>query len=218
MSEETTIDPPVTEPPPPVVTPPVVEPPIEDLEKRIQDAVAAKLKDIKGKLDNAYSSRDDALKKLAIFEQKEREAELLRLNEEGKFKEAFDLQLAQERAKIEALQARNIELTRDIEVKNALSSLPFKNESAARMAYRTIVSELVQNEDGVWVHQSGGSIEDYVKIFSEQNNFLLEQKVSTGPGVTQTKGTSPPTTTKSIFDMSQEDVLKLALEGKLPRR
>ena len=190
----------------------------EDIERLIQERVAASLKDIKSKLDGAYSARDAALKKVAEFEQKEKEAELARLKEEGKHKEAYELQLAQERARIEALEKRNIELTRDIEVKNALSAFTFKSESASNMAYNSIVSELVQNENGEWIHKTGTSIHDYVKQFSDQNPFLFEQKISTGPGVTTTKTTSPSSTPKSLFELSQEEVLKLAMEGKLPTR
>ncbi len=189
-----------------------------DLDKLIQERVAESLKEIKSKLDNAYSARDAALKKVAEFEQKEREAELVRLKEEGKHKEAFELQIAQERAKIEALEKRNIELTRDIDVKNALSAFTFKSESASDMAYRTIVSDLVRNENGEWMHKDGSSIFDYVKKFADQNPFLFEQKVSTGPGVTATKTTTTSSTPKSVFEMSQEEVLKLAMEGKLPSR
>ncbi len=190
----------------------------EDIERLIQERVAASLKDIKSKLDGAYSARDAALKRIAEFEQKEKEAELARLKEEGKHKEAYELQLAQERARIEALEKRNIELTRDIEVKNALSAFTFKSESASNMAYNSIVSELVQNENGEWIHKTGTSIHDYVKQFSDQNPFLFEQKISTGPGVTTTKTTSPSSTPKSLFELSQEEVLKLAMEGKLPTR
>ena len=190
----------------------------EDIERLIQERVAASLKDIKSKLDGAYSARDAALKRIAEFEQKEKEAELARLKEEGKHKEAYELQLAQERARIEALEKRNIELTRDIEVKNALSAFTFKSESASNMAYNSIVSELVQNENGEWIHKTGTSIHDYVKQFSDQNPFLFEQKISTGPGVTTTKTTSPSSTPKSLFELSQEEVLKLSMEGKLPTR
>jgi len=190
----------------------------EEIEKLVQDRIAVALKDIKAKLDNAYSARDNALKKAADFERKEREAELARLKEEGKHQEAFEMQLAQERAKIEALEQRNIELTRDIDVKNALSAFTFKSESAATMAYKTVVSELVRNEDGQWVHRDGSSIKDFVKKFSELNSFLFEQKISTGPGVTSTKPTTSSGTVKSLFGLPQEEVLRLAAEGKLPRR
>lgn len=207
-----------------VETPPIetvvenVSPPKEDLDKLVQSRVSEALKDIKSKLDNAYSARDTALKQVAEFERKEKDAELSRLKEEGKHQEAYELQLAQERAKIDALEKRNIELTRDIDVKNVLSAFTFKSESAAEMAYKTIVSELVRNENGVWVHRDGTSIADFAKKFSEVNNFLFEQKVSTGPGVTATKPAASSTQIKSIYALSQEEVLKLASEGKLPKR
>jgi hypothetical protein len=189
----------------------------EDLEKLIQQRVSESLKDIKGKLDNAYSARDEAFKKVAEYEQKEREAELARLKEEGKHKEAYELQLAQERARFEALEKKNIELTRDIDVKNVLNAFTFKNESAANIAYKMIVADLVQNESGEWMHKTGSSINEYVKQFAEANNFLFEHKISTGPGVTATKPSTPSSSNKSIFAMTQEEVLKLAAEGKLSK-
>lgn len=189
--------------------------------KIVQQKVEEQLKEIKNKLDKAYGARDEALKKVAEFEQSKKDAELKRLQEEGKHKEAYELQLAEERAKREALEKRNVELTRDIEVRNALGTLTFRNDKALEMAYHEVVSSLVQNEQGVWVHRSGVSIKDFVKAFSdnEDNAFLFKQKVSTGSG---SSGAKPANTSsdsnKSIFSRSQEEVLQLAREGKLRRQ
>ena len=73
----------------------------KDIETLVQERLNEALKDVKGKLDKAYGARDEALTKIKEYEQKEREAELKRLQEEGKHKEAFDMQLAEERAKRE---------------------------------------------------------------------------------------------------------------------
>lgn len=190
-----------------------------DIEKIVQERLDAALKDIKGNLDKAYGARDEALKRIAEFEQKEKEAELKRLQEEGKHKEAYELQLAEEKAKREALEKRNVELTRDIEVRNALASQPFRNDNAAEMAYREIVGQLVRNDQGVWVHRSGVGIKDYIKAFAEnaENEFLFKPKTSSGSG---SSGGKPTDTsgTKSLFDMSQDEVIKLAREGKLRSR
>lgn len=188
-----------------------------DVEKLVQEKLDAALKDIKGKLDKAYSVRDEALKKVAEFEQKEKEAELKRLQEEGKHKEAYELQLAEEKAKREALEKRNVELTRDIEIRNALSSQPFRNDNAAEMAYREIVGQLVQNENGVWIHKSGVGIKDYVKAFAENedNSFLFKPKTSSGSGSSGGKPGDTSSGKKSLFEMSQDEVLKMAREGKL---
>ena len=191
-----------------------------DINKLVQDKVDEALKEIKGKLDKAYGARDEALRKVADFENEKKEAELKRLQDEGKHKEAYELQLAEERAKRESLEKKNIELTRDIEVRNALASQPFRNDNASEMAYREIVGQLVRNEQGVWVHKSGVSIRDFVKTFAEgaDNEFLFKPKVSSGSG---TGGSKPGDTSsgakKSLFEMSQAEVIKLAREGKLPK-
>jgi uncharacterized FlaG/YvyC family protein len=191
-----------------------------DIEKIVQERLNEVLKDFKTKLDKAYGSRDEALVKVKEFEQKEREAELKRLQEEGKHKEAFDMQLAEERALRETAEKRNVELTRDIEVRNALSSQPFKNENASEMAYREIVGQLVRNDQGVWVHKSGSTIKDFVTAFAgdDVNSFLFKQKTSSGSGSSGTKPTDSSGDKKSLFSMSQDEVLKMAREGKLPGR
>jgi len=190
-----------------------------DVEKLVADRVGEALKDIKNKLDKAYGVRDEALKKLAEIENEKKEAERKRLQEEGKHKEAFEIEAATMKAKIEALEKRNIELTRDIDVRNALSSHPFRNENALEMAYREIVQNLVQDENGNWKHEDGTSIRDFVKAFSEDetNSFLFRQKQSSGAGSSSAKPGSS-SASKSLFEMSQEEVLKLAMEGKLPGR
>lgn len=191
------------------------------IEKLVKERLENSLKDIKEKLNKAYGARDEAFKKVAEFEQKEREAELKRLKEEGKFKEAYEMQLAEEKARREALEKKNIELTRDIDVRNSLTTLDFRNDNAAEMAYKEIVGQLVRNDDGVWVHRSGIAIRDYVKAFaeSEDNSFLFKQKVSSGSGSSSTKNSSSSKvdSKKSLFSLSQEEVLKLASEGKLRR-
>lgn len=190
------------------------------VERLVKEKVEESIKTIKSKLDKAYESRDEALKRIAEFEKKERDAELKRLKDEGKEREAYELQLAQERAAREALEKQNTELTRDVEVRQALASIEFRNEKARQLAYSDIVGQLVRNEQGVWVHRSGVAIKDFIRVFaeSEDNAFMLKPKVSSGSGSTSTsnKGASSGTTRKkSLFEMSQEEVLKLAQEGKL---
>ncbi len=194
-----------------------IEVPKEILDAAIQEA----LKPIKANLDKAYASRDEALAQIEAYKAREREAELARLEEEGKHREAYEARLSDERAKREAAERRNVELTRDNELRSHLSALNFRNGNAVNMAYQEIVGQLVQNEQGVWVHRSGASIADHVKTFSESedNAFLFKQKQSSGGG-----GTSvlPSDTTsigkKSLFELSQDEVLELAAKGKLPKR
>ena len=190
-----------------------------EIQALVKAAVAEELKDVKAKLDAAYGKRDEALQRVAEFEQKERDAEVARLQEEGKHREAFELQLAEMKASRDALVKRNIELTRDIDTRNALAGFSFRNEKAAKMAFEEVTGQLVQNEAGEWVHKSGVTVKDFVKAFAENedNAFLFKQKQNTGNGSQDPKppqGGKP----KSLFEMSQDEVLKMAAEGKLPGR
>lgn len=190
-----------------------------EIQALVKTAVAEELKEVKAKLDAAYGKRDEALQRVAEFEQKERDAEVARLQEEGKHREAFELQLAEMKASRDALVKRNIELTRDIDTRNALAGFSFRNEKAAKMAFEEVTSQLVQNEAGEWVHKSGVTVKDFVKAFAENedNAFLFKQKQNSGNGSQDPKppqGGKP----KSLFEMSQDEVLKMAAEGKLPGR
>ena len=190
-----------------------------EIQALVKAAVAEELKDVKAKLDAAYGKRDEALQRVAEFEQKERDAEVARLQEEGKHREAFELQLAEMKASKDALIKRNIELTRDIDTRNALAGFSFRNEKAAKMAFEEVTGQLVQNEAGEWVHKSGVTVKDFVKAFAENedNAFLFKQKQNSGNGSQDPKppqGGKP----KSLFEMSQDEVLKMAAEGKLPGR
>lgn len=190
-----------------------------EIQALVKAAVAEELKEVKAKLDAAYGKRDEALQRVAEFEQKERDAEVARLQEEGKHREAFDLQLAEMKASRDALIKRNIELTRDIDTRNALAGFSFRNEKAAKMAFEEVTGQLVQNEAGEWVHKSGVTVKDFVKAFAENedNAFLFKQKQNSGNGSQDPKppqGGKP----KSLFEMSQDEVLKMAAEGKLPGR
>lgn len=190
-----------------------------DIDKLVEERAAEKLKDVKSKLDKAYNARDEALKKLAEIEQRDKEAEMKRLQEEGKFKEAYEMQAAEMKAKLEAIEKRNVELTRDLDVKNVLNGYTFRNEKAIDMAFREITDQLIRAEDGSWIHRSGLSIKDAVKAFAdnEDNSFLFKQKQSSGAGGASPKPGSTSDTAKSVFAMSQAEVLKLAAEGKLRR-
>lgn len=193
----------------------------DPVEKLVQSRLDEALKDIKQKLDKAYSVRDEALKKAAELDQARKQEEIKRLQDEGKHKEALEAQLAEEKAQRAAAEERLVKLTRDLELRNALSSYPFKNDNALSMAYREIVDQLAQDERGVWKHKSGVPLKDFVKQFvdSEENAFLLKTKASSGAGSSTVRSTDTSSGTggKSIFAMSQDEVLKLVREGKLKR-
>jgi hypothetical protein len=210
-------DDPITNQDTPPVTPDTNVPPVDPVEEKIKDA----LKDVKSKLDRVYAERDELAKKLAEKEQREREQEIERLKAEGKDREAFEMQLSQEKAEKEALRKKNIELTRDIELRDSLLGYTFKNDNAMKLARQEIVQELIQNEQGLWIHKSGVSIKDYVKVFSDNpaNEFLFKAKANNGAGdLTTQQSSTTSSNTKSVFEMNQDDVMKLAREGKLRRR
>ena len=189
------------------------------VQKLVEAQVAEALKDIKDKLNKAYEARDTAIKEKAELERREKEANLKRMEEEGKHKEVLELRLTESNAALEVANKRITELTRDVEVREALGGLPFRNDKAAKVAYKEVVDALVQDDKGVWRHKSGVSIKDYVEAFSkdEDQAFLFKTKTSSGAG-TSTTTTTTETKPGSLFAMKQEDVLKMAAEGKLPKR
>lgn len=196
-----------------------IDPTNPEIQAMIKSAVAEAVKDVKVKLDAAYAKRDEALQKVSEFEQKERDLEIKRLQDAGKEREAFELQLAELKANQETLQKRNLELSRDVDARQALSAFAFRSEKAAKMAFDEVTSQLVQNEKGEWVHKSGVTVKDFVKTFaeSEDNAFLFKQKQNSGNG-SQNIPPSSNTTKKSLFEMTQDEVLQMAAEGKLPGR
>jgi|GEM_PF-1793243 len=192
----------------------------EMISKLVQERLDAELANIKKSLDNAYKQRDEYQAKVAAFEAKEREATVKRLSEEGKFKEAYEIQLAEERAANAALAKRNTELSRDVNVREALRSMSFRNDKAAEMAFKEITGNLVQDDKKQWIHRSGISIKEYCEAFSkdEEQSFLFKVKSNSGGGSTSSgRGEilADVKKPKSLFDMTQSEVLKLAAEGKL---
>jgi hypothetical protein len=192
----------------------------ELISKIVKERLDTELASIKGKLDGAYKQRDEFQAKIAAFEAKEREATLRRLSEEGKHKEAYEMQLAEERAANAALAKRNTELSRDVSVRESLRAMSFRNDKAANMAFQEITSNLVQDEHKQWVHRSGISVKEYCDAFSkdEEQSFLFKAKVNSGAGTAASNsgnGSPADSKPKSLFAMSQADVIKMASEGKL---
>lgn len=192
-------------------------------EQRIQalaDKLAEeKLAKMKENVDKAYKARDTALAQLSEKEQAIREAEIQRLKDAGKQTEALEAELADAKARAAALDKRNIELTRDVLVRTSVASLDFQSDRAQSMAIQEITAGLVQNDKGEWVHRSGKTVSSFVAEFAKDdtNRFLFKQKVNSGGG-------SPPPQPKdpqrkgSIFEMTQDEVLKLAEKGELRKR
>jgi hypothetical protein len=187
----------------------------------LKKAVDAALAPIKAKLDEAYTKRDEALAQSAEHEQKTKEVERERMREQGKESEALQSELDEFKAKDKVKDSKIVELTRNMEVNSMLASLEFRSDKSRKMAFEEIVSELVQEENGNWKHKSGSDLSSFVKSFSEDddNSFLFKTKESSGAGVMspQTKS-SVSSKGGSVFDLSQDEVIKRAQEGTLKPR
>jgi hypothetical protein len=183
----------------------------------IEQAVNERLQQMKSNMDRMVKERDEALKKAAEIEQQQKEAAIKRLEEEGKLQEALEMKLAEANAKLKVFEEENTKLNRDNVVNSQLGSLEFRNERSRQMAYRDIVEQLVQNEDGIWVHKSGTSIQEFVDSYSksEDNSFLFRVKTNSGGGTTTPSGVSDTTEKKTLSQMSQAEVLALAAKGQL---
>jgi hypothetical protein len=188
------------------------------LEKLVKEHAEKELSPIKEKLTNAFKARDEALAKAAALELEVQNAKIEKLKAEGKVAEAAELQLAEANAKLVALQEANTKLSRDASVREAMAGLNFRSDKASAMAYKEIVSELIRNEAGQWVHKSGISIKDHVAAFAKDDaqEFLFVPKANSGGGQ-QKSASGNPGGKKSIFEYTQAEVIKMASEGKLPQ-
>lgn len=210
----------------PIVEKKIVVPPVKDdvvltqeqIDAKIQEGIDAGLAKNKEQLDSAYSARDKALEKAERLKKEKEDVDIQRLKDAGKHAEAHEAELAQERAKNALLEKRNTELTRDNVVNGALGAFEFKSKKARDFAFKDITDSLVQDESGTWVHKDGGSIADTVKAFHEDegNGFCFKVKASKGPNLDKHKKHSSSDKSKSLFAIPQDEVLKLAAEGKLP--
>ena len=183
----------------------------------IEQAVNDRLAKMKENMDRMAKERDAALKKAAEVEQAKKQADIKRLEEEGKLQEALEMKLAEAEAKLKVFEEENTKLNRDSVVNSNLATLEFRNERSRQMAYRDIVEQLVQNENGTWVHKSGTTIQEFIDSYSksEDNSFLFRVKANTGAGTSTPSGSSNTTEKKSLSEMTQSEVLALAAKGQL---
>jgi DNA polymerase III psi subunit len=199
---------------------PVVEETVETTEApkdSVEALVEERLAKMKANMDRMASERDDALKMKAEMEASAKEATLARLKEEGKVQEALEMELAEAKAKLEVYAKETTQLKRDGVLNDALAGMEFRNDKSRDMARREIVDQLVQNEEGAWVHSTGSNIRDYVEAYakSEDNSFLFRVKSNSGAGTGNPAGAPSTDTTKAIGDLSTQEILALAAKGKL---
>jgi len=139
------------------------------------------------------------------------------MKEEGKLQEALEMELAEAKAKLDVYAKETTQLKRDGVLNDALAGMEFRNDKSRDMARREIVDQLVQNEEGAWVHSTGSNIRDYVEAYSksEDNSFLFRVKSNTGAGTGNPAGAPSTDVSKSISEMSTQEILALAQKGKL---
>ena len=121
--------------------------------------------DLNAKLKSEQAER-------AKLEKAERDRETQKLRDEGKLQEAHEREKADLEARIKELEDKNVNLTRDRDVRDVLSAYEFKNTKALHMATSDITAELVQSDDGTWAHKSGASIADFAKTYFENAPFV----------------------------------------------
>lgn len=189
-------------------------------EEKLAEAVKAQLAPMKESMDRMARERDDAKKKLAKIEEQKRLDEIEALKDAGKSEEAFEAQLSDAMAKVEAQAKTIMELTRDQSLKEALGTLEgktFKNQKARDFAFREIVEQLTQDEEGTWVHKTGVSIVEFVKKMStdEGFDFLFDIPDNSGGNINNTSSTPNPGSGKKISEMSPAELIQAARNGKL---
>jgi len=189
------------------------EAPANDMEAIIEERLAK----MKANMDRMAKERDEALKMKAEMEKSKKDSDLARLKEEGKLQEALEMELAEAKAKLDLYQKDITSLRRDGVVNDALAGLEFRNDKSREMARREITDDLVQGEDGSWVHKSGTLIKDFIEAYSksEDNSFLFRVKSNSGSGTGAPAGAPNTDKTKSIGEMSTQEILALASKGKL---
>lgn len=189
----------------------------ESSDNDIEAIIEERLAKMKANMDRMVKERDDALKAKAEIEKAKKDAEIARMKEEGKMQEALEMELAEAKAKLGLYEKDITSLRRDSVVNNALASLDFRNEKSREMARREIVDNLVQDENGQWVHTSGTSIKDFVETYSksDDNSFLFRVKSNSGAGTSTPSGVSETDAKKSIGQLTTQEILALAAKGQL---
>ena len=192
----------------------------ELIKSLVQEGLNEGLKDIKGKLDSAFKARDEALKENARLKAQQAESEKRKLKDEGKHLEVATMQITELEERLKLKEEQLTQLSRDRELETAMAGLEFRNNFARETAFKTILSELTQDDDGTWIHKSGASLSDYIRVFSKDadKEFLFKPKQSSGAGLETSKGggvNASKGRPASLKGLSTQELLKLAREGKL---
>lgn len=186
-------------------------------EALVEQAVAERLKKMKANVDKAYEEREKLTKELAKAKSEAAAKERKALEDGGKHLEAAQLKIVELEEIVKSQTAQLTRLTRDAILDKHLSPLPFRNDSAKNAALREVVENLVQDDDGTWVHRSGTSLQDYIKAFAKDpdKEFFFKPKENLGSGTSGTKGTVAGQRPQSLKGLSTEELLKAAAAGQL---
>lgn len=184
----------------------------QEFEDVVSKMVEERLSKMKSNMDRMSSERDEAVRKAVQLEEAQKEAKMKSLEEEGKHKEVAEMKLAALEERLKIAEERNIRLSRDQAVKDTLSSLDFRNERSYKMAFKDIVENLVQDENGSWVHKTGAGIRDFVSTYAkdEDNEFLFKPKNNSGGGISATQGTPNTMTKKRFSEMTTQEAIAFA--------
>jgi hypothetical protein len=183
----------------------------------LKQLVAEELKQMKANVDKAYKKAEELTRENARLKAEGQEKQRKQLEDEGKHYEAAKLKLAEYEETIKIQTEKLTSITRDRELERHLASLDFRNDFARETAFKTILPELVQDEDGSWVHKSGASVNDYLKAFAKDPNkdFLFKPKENSGAGSSSNKNSASMGRPKKLDGLTTEELLSLADSGKL---
>jgi len=183
----------------------------------LKQLVAEELKQMKSNVDKAYKKLEDTTRENARLKAAAQEKQRKQLEDEGKHYEVAKLKLAEVEENNKILQERLTSLTRDRELERHLGSLDFRNDFARETAFKTILPELVQDDDGSWVHKSGATVSEYLKAFAKDPNkdFLFKPKENSGAGSNSNRNSATMGRPKKLDGLSTEELLSLAESGKL---
>lgn len=188
----------------------------EEHQKLVKAAVDEELAKIKANLDKAYKKVEETTRENVRLKEAQNEKKRKDLESEGKHAEAAKLRVAELEEQNKILNERLLSTTRDRTLEGHLAALPFRNEYARQSVFRDVLADLVQDDDGVWVHKTGASIPEYLKTIAKdpEKEFLFKQKDNQGTGQPP-KGNGSGQRPKSITGLSTEELLALAEKGLL---
>lgn len=191
----------------------------KEFEDAVTQRVQEELRQMKSNMDKAYAKITDLTKENTVLKDREKELSRKRLADEGKHLELKELELTELKEKLRLAEEKYVRTTRDSTLQSALSSLDFRNEFARNLAFKEIVGELEQEEDGTWIHQSGVPLQEYVRTFSKepQREFLFKPRENQGSGTSKTEnaGRNSKGRPKTLDGLSISEILQLAEEGRL---